>query len=66
LATGLGQSIAPAPKWLKDIQAGPYFRSRAAAPGDGIVGGASRGYWVQLHSNGMVRIKRLNPHADSR
>ena len=44
-------------------EAGPYFRSRAAAPGDGIVGGTSSGYWVQLHSNGMVRIKRLNPHA---
>jgi len=44
-------------------EAGPYFRSRAAAPGDGIIGGTSAGYWVQLHSNGMVRIKRLNPHA---
>jgi len=44
-------------------EGGPYFRSRAAAPGDGIVGGTSSGYWVQLHSNGLVRIKRLNPHA---
>ena len=44
-------------------EAGPYFRSRAAAPGDGIVGGTSSGYWVQLHSNGVVRVKRLNPHA---
>lgn len=44
-------------------EAGPYFRSRAAAPGDGIIGGTSAGYWVQLQSNGMVRIKRLNPHS---
>jgi len=44
-------------------EAGPYFRSRAAAPGDGIVGGTSSGYWVQLQANGLVRIKRLNPHA---
>ncbi|MBY0506585.1 MAG: winged helix-turn-helix domain-containing protein [Bryobacteraceae bacterium] len=43
------------------VQAGPYFRSRAAAPGDGIIGGASAGYWVQLHSNGKVTIKCLNP-----
>ncbi len=43
------------------LQAGPYFRSRAAAPGDGILGGASAGYWVQLHSNGKVSVKCLNP-----
>ena len=43
------------------VQAGPYFRSRAAAPGDGILGGASAGYWVQLHSTGMVSVKCLNP-----
>ena len=43
------------------VQAGPYFRSRAAAPGDGILGGASAGYWVQLHSNGKVSVKCLNP-----
>ena len=43
------------------VQAGPYFRSRAAAPGDGILGGASAGYWVQLHSTGKVSVKCLNP-----
>ena len=43
------------------VQGGPYFRSRAAAPGDGILGGASAGYWVQLHSTGMVSVKCLNP-----
>ncbi len=43
------------------VQAGPYFRSRAAAPGDGILGGASAGYWVQLHSTGQVTVKCLNP-----
>lgn len=42
-------------------QAGPYFRSRAAANGDGIIGGTSAGFWVQLWSNGEVRIKGLNP-----
>ena len=42
-------------------QAGPYFRSRMAGPGDGLMGGRSAGYWVQLHSNGMVKVRRLNP-----
>ena len=42
-------------------QAGPYFRSRLAGPGDGLMGGSSAGYWVQLHSNGMVKVRRLNP-----
>ena len=42
-------------------EAGPYFRSRAAARGDGIIGGASAGYWVQLKSTGEIQIKRLNP-----
>jgi len=42
---------------------GPYFRSRAASAGDGIVGGSSAGYWVQLMSTGEVRIWALNPFA---
>ncbi|MBI4670368.1 MAG: hypothetical protein HY741_01695 [Chloroflexi bacterium] len=42
-------------------QAGPYFRSRAAARGDGIIGGDSAGYWVQLASTGEIQVKRLNP-----
>jgi hypothetical protein len=29
-------------------RAGPYFRSRAAARGDGLYGGQNSGYWVQL------------------
>lgn len=41
-------------------QAGPYFRSRPAAAGDGIRGGDSAGYWVQLHSTGKVTIQRLD------
>lgn len=45
------------------LQAGPYFRSRSAHPGDGLTGGTSAGYWVQLQSNGQVRIRRLNPAA---
>ena len=41
--------------------AGPYFGSRAAAAGDGIFGGTSAGYWVELVSTGEVRVKGLNP-----
>jgi uncharacterized protein (TIGR03437 family) len=43
------------------VQAGPYFRARAAAPGDGIVGQA--GYWVALTSTGQVMIRGLSPNA---
>jgi hypothetical protein len=39
--------------------AGPYLRNRLAAPGDGIIGGTSAGYWVTLDSNGVVRVWRL-------
>ena len=46
-------------------QAGPYFRSRAAAAGDGIIGGTSAGYWVVLCSSGEVIIKLLNGNAPS-
>jgi DNA-binding winged helix-turn-helix (wHTH) protein len=42
-------------------EAGPYFRSRRAVPGNGIIGGTSGGYWVQLYSTGMVKVKCLNP-----
>lgn len=42
--------------------AGPYFRSRAAAPGDGFIGGTSAGYWVLVDSTGVVRVRCLNPH----
>ena len=40
-------------------QAGPFLRARAASRGDGILGGANTGYWVQLHSTGEVKIKSL-------
>ena len=43
--------------------AGPYFRSRRANPGDGIAGGASAGFWVRLESTGQVTIRRLSPYA---
>ena len=42
---------------------GPFFRSRAARPGDGIIGGTSAGYWVRLDSTGQVRVQRLHPNA---
>jgi uncharacterized protein (TIGR03437 family) len=41
--------------------AGPYFRSRAAAPGDGLGNGTSSGYWVELFSTGQVVVTQLNP-----
>ena len=40
-------------------QAGPFFRARPAVAGDGIIGGANTGYWVQLHSTGKVNVKDL-------
>ncbi len=43
--------------------AGPYFRTRRANPGDGIVGGTSAGFWVRLDSTGQVRVQRLLPNA---
>jgi DNA-binding winged helix-turn-helix (wHTH) protein len=55
--------LVPADAARRMTQAGPYFRSRSAAPGDGIIGGRSAGYWVQLCGNGMVRVARLNPGA---
>ncbi len=42
-------------------EAGPFFRSRRALAGEGIMGGQSAGYWVQLDSTGVVRVKCLNP-----
>ena len=42
-------------------EAGPYLRSRRASPNDGIIGGSSSGYWVELLSTGQVRVKQLNP-----
>jgi hypothetical protein len=47
----------------RHTQAGPYLRSRLAAPGDGIMGGTSAGYWVALDSNATVTVRRLNPPA---
>jgi hypothetical protein len=42
------------------VQAGPFFRARAANSGDGIVGAA--GYWVVLISTGEVDIRGLSPN----
>ena len=55
--------LVPADAARRITQAGPYFRSRRAAPGDGVIGGTSAGYWVQLLSTGTVKVKRLNPPA---
>jgi hypothetical protein len=44
-------------------EGGPYFRSRSADPGDGIIGGTSAGFWVQLSSTGQIRVIRLHPMA---
>jgi uncharacterized protein (TIGR03437 family) len=40
---------------------GPYFRNRPAAPGDGLTGGTSSGYWVEVFSTGQVVVNQLNP-----
>ena len=40
-------------------EAGPYFRNRAAAAGDGILGGDSAGYWIELASSGEVKVKNV-------
>lgn len=42
---------------------GPYFRSRWANPGDGIIGGTSSGFWVRLASTGQISVRRLNPNS---
>ena len=67
---GVGQDLrisvdllTPSGESGKLTEAGPYFRSRKAAGGDGLFGGTTAGYWVQLVSNGSIRIKRLNPMA---
>ena len=36
--------------------AGPYFHNRGAAAADGILGGDSGGYWMQLDSSGRVKV----------
>jgi uncharacterized protein (TIGR03437 family) len=41
-------------------QAGPYLRGRSAFTNDGIFGGDSAGYWIQLESTGQLNIKNLN------
>jgi len=43
-------------------EGGPYFRSRRAGPGDGLIGGTSAGYWVVLYSSGAINVQRLNPN----
>jgi hypothetical protein len=45
----------------KITDAGLYFRSRAAAPGDGLFGGTSSGYLVELFSTGEVWVDQMNP-----
>ncbi len=55
--------LTPSDSAGRITQAGPYFRSAGALAGDGILGLDSAGYWVQLHSTGEVRVKRLNPVA---
>ncbi len=43
--------------------AGPYFRNRGAAAADGILGGDSAGYWVQLDSSGAVAVVNSNTNS---
>ena len=44
------------------VEAGPYFRSRRAYPGDGIAGGTSSGYWLKLSSTGRLDFWQLRPY----
>ena len=44
-------------------EAGPYIRNRAAAANDGILGGDSAGYWIELVSTGEVKVKDANSGA---
>jgi len=44
-------------------EGGPYFRTRRAGAGDGLMGGTSAGYWLQLDSTGGIRVRCLNPRA---
>ncbi|MBL8176086.1 MAG: winged helix-turn-helix domain-containing protein, partial [Bryobacterales bacterium] len=53
--------LTPVDNHGRQTQAGPFLRSRRAAPGDGIQGGSSAGFWVRLHSSGIVTVRRLNP-----
>jgi hypothetical protein len=39
------------------VEGGPFFRSRASSPGDGI--GGPSGYWAYLTSKGDVRVQAL-------
>jgi hypothetical protein len=61
LKISLDLKIGGSPEQM--AEGGPYFRSRHSAPGDGVVGGTSAGYWIQLQSDGQLRIKRLHPGA---
>jgi DNA-binding winged helix-turn-helix (wHTH) protein len=53
--------MAPEGAGGRESQVGPYFRARSAAPGDGVMGGRSAGYWLALWSTGLVQMKCLNP-----
>jgi uncharacterized protein (TIGR03437 family) len=41
-------------------EAGPYLRARSAFTNDGIFGGESAGYWINLQSTGRLNVKDLN------
>jgi hypothetical protein len=66
-ATNIGQDVdiqvdlrVPSDAAGHITDAGPFFRGRGAASGDGFLGGANAGYWVQLYSTGQVKVKNLN------
>lgn len=61
LTIGMDLQLGGADGFVRE--GGPFFRSRRASPGDGIIGGTSAGFWVHLDSKGQVRVLRLHPMA---
>jgi hypothetical protein len=52
--------LVPTDDQLHVTEAGVYFRSRSAFSYDGIIGGDSAGYWVELKNTGVVIVKNLH------
>jgi hypothetical protein len=60
-ATPVGQSATIRADYLlpTGTQAGPFFHTRAWVTGDPLLATVNSGFWVQLHSTGEVKIRRV-------